>query len=179
MAANFTGCADIEDVIRRRAFDQCSCARCADLCTGVPGVYDPAHLGRLLDGGDMSLTDLVSTCVMDEWPMSSARGSSTYYIRPRTTAEQGGTRVRDREPNARCVHLGSAGCALQRTHMPLECVSTYACRDNYLLSGRPLDPTDLTPYWFCSGLGRLLWETSTGIDLISRLESHFPRKNRQ
>jgi len=57
--------ADIEDlgeILARRDFGSCSCA---SLCHGVPGIYDPAHINRLIESGQTTLAALVPHLVED------------------------------------------------------------------------------------------------------------------
>jgi len=150
---------DLED-LARADYAGCDCCWCASLCHGVPGVYDPWMAERLLDADpDAFLASTVIDYYMGEPP--------TFYLRPRNLGQDGG-RVAPAAPSLEpCVHLGPAGCRLDRADMPLGCRSAYGCRRTgvdireawggpkgrsvfrrYVLAARRRDPGFVAPYTY-------------------------------
>lgn len=155
---------DIEDLIKERAFDACACPKCASLCHGIPGIYDPDHLERLLDGG-LPLDDLVKECVIDYYAASEVDSGERlirpiFYLRPRLKDEKGGVTVPMIPTVSSCARLTSTGCGLARDEMPIGCISGYGCR-----AEEGIDKQNVPE----------LWDNTKGRDLIKRFEGAAAR----
>lgn len=126
---------DIEDLgslrqilADRSKFDPCSCPDCASLCHGVPGIYDPAHLLRLISKGT-TLAKLVPDLVEDFYLDELGEGvPPVFYLRPRMNSERAGGVAPMIPTVGSCSRLGPGGCTLARGEMPIGCISAYACR---------------------------------------------------
>jgi len=149
---------DIEDLAERREFGECTCTKCATLCRGTPGIYDPRHLHRLLT----EKPELASACVIDKWLTQDL--IIVLSLRPRTASEKGG---QIGSPfgilnGDGCVHLGPGGCKLTRNEMPIECVVSYACDKS-----ESIDKDSIAR----------LWITEMGSNLIAQFQAKLPKSD--
>lgn len=157
-AAGSASIPDIEDLAKARDFEACSCPSCASLCHGIPGVYDPGHLERLLKGG-LTLDQLVKTCVIDFYSMVDEE-RPIFYLRPRLKAEVAGATVSIVPTVSSCAHLTTTGCGLSRDEMPIGCISGYGCQ-----SKEGIDKQNAPE----------LWDNDKGRSLIERFETAAAR----
>jgi hypothetical protein len=163
--------ADIEDlgeILARRDFGSCSCPDCASLCHGVPGIYDPAHINRLIESGQTTLAALVPHLVEDYFlgnEMTRGAGDeaveTVFYLRPRMSSEGAGGLAPMIPTVGSCSRLGPGGCTLARGEMPVGCISAFACREG---SG------------YDKNRAPEMWGTDEGRDLIRRFEAESRRQ---
>ena len=118
---------DIEDCCGTsyaNTYKQCTCSKCAKLCTFIPGIYDPDHLYQMLQTGVITKQWIMDKLILDFWVGVE---SPIIYLRPKTINENPGhsnVTIPDTGP---CINLTPTGCALNRSQMPIGCISTYAC----------------------------------------------------
>ena len=124
----------------------CNCANCRSLCSNIPAPYSPFQIYELLakDSG------FFKTCVQDYYCENN--GQDTFFLRPPTIHEQGGTRVPFLCSRAPCVFLGPNGCTKSLDTMPLGCRVTFGCYPE-----RPaFDKSDTPKVWNCSEAKKIM-----------------------
>jgi len=163
---------DIEDLpaIRESCEGRrCSCSKCAGLCKGIPGIYDPAHIAGLLATKKTTIQALVPTLCEDYYYMGNCdeKSGEQMFLRPRMRSEEPGGVAPffgSTTPHDRCVNLSETGCVLPRDQMPIGCLTAYVCDKKHETT--PVSKSD-TP---------VLWDNQTGRDVLSMFEAESSRQ---
>jgi hypothetical protein len=100
------------------------------MCHGTPGVYLPREVRRLQYNWRGNPDVFWARFTMDyhyDDNCGDATTSATYYLRPIADRELPGSMASVIPTYGACTNLGPSGCTLQRSDMPMGCVTGMAC----------------------------------------------------
>lgn len=142
--------ADIEDLILSESLKEepyamvrsesksCSCSECANLCTNLPGFFEPlGFMYYLITMANSEDPMVVFSCfekIIDDLQKDFYSGDLSngeiQMLRPRTIKEKSGEKVRFNlyAIQGECVYLSKSGCMLSNETRPSECRCAYRCK---------------------------------------------------